>query len=161
MTCQIDRYQPAGRAELDPAVTALLNRLDAERPLADEKFASRETPWRIAGVVCFVARCDGEPVGFLSGRLRPEGHYGLAGRSGFVELVGVLPGHRCDPGQMTSGERLVRAFGSYAAGLGCSNLMLRVDATPEEEQKTRAFFVRLGFKPLSTKSGYEYRPITP
>lgn len=146
---------------MDPAVTALLYRLDAERPLADEKYASREKPWRVAGVVCFVAHCDGEPVGFLSGRLRPEGHFGLPGRSGFVEIVGVLPGHRCDPGEISSGERLVRAFCSYAAGHGCSNLVLRVGATPEEEQKTKAFFARLGFKPLPTKAGYEYRPITP
>jgi hypothetical protein len=137
-----------------------LEHLDVERPLADVKYVSRAAPWKNHTWFCFVARCVGEPVGFLSGRLRPEGHFGIEGRPGFIEIVGILPRHRCNPGGVSSGELLVRAFHNHATAHGCTHLVLKIGATPDEDGATRAFFARQGFTPLHTAPGYEYRQIT-
>ncbi|MGX7829627.1 hypothetical protein ACTG9Q_31515 [Actinokineospora sp. 24-640] len=82
---------PNRRSEKDQAVTDLLDRLDLERPLADNiRFASRAEPWRYTGVTCLVARDgQGTPVGFLSGRLS-KNDGSLPGRVAFVEMIGVV-----------------------------------------------------------------------
>ncbi|WP_410646536.1 GNAT family N-acetyltransferase [Amycolatopsis sp. cmx-4-54] len=139
----------------------MLERLQEYRPLAEVDYRKHARPWTITGLVCFVAWCEGEPVGFLSGQWKKQSRFGLEGPTGFIQIVGMLPDHRCDPGEQSSGARLVQAFDGYMASAGCSHLVLRIGATPGEETKTRAFFARQRFVPLPSEPDFQYRPVAP
>jgi hypothetical protein len=48
--CTVEIYAPTKRSEKDEAVSNLLDRLDLERPLANNvRFASRAEPWKYTG----------------------------------------------------------------------------------------------------------------
>jgi hypothetical protein len=145
-------YTPAVASRTDGAVNDLLGHLDAKRPMIDNKFMGWRMPGHPPPRKCLVAwRDDGVAVGFVAGRRRDD----FSGSDGTVGLLEVI-GTRLHHGVARLGAQLVEQFEALMVTEGCTELALKVAASPKELENTLRFFHELGFIP---RGEYYWRPI--
>jgi GNAT superfamily N-acetyltransferase len=115
----------------------------------DEKLAgqTRKDYWRIRFDIAAlrppwmssVAEVDGRVVGFLFGWVG-EAEFGIAGRTGWIDLIGVDPAYR----GRGAGQALLDRFVSGGQELrGIDKVATLIDLSQAE---IREFFVRRGFR---------------
>jgi ribosomal protein S18 acetylase RimI-like enzyme len=92
----------------------------------------------------FVATAGGEVVGFMLGEVR-SGEFGLEEPTGWVEVLGVDPGHQ----GRAVGRRLAEAMLGRFRDLGVQRVRTLVDDTMPQIE---GFFRSLGFAPAPLKA---------
>ncbi len=90
-----------------------------------------------------VAEADGEVVGFMLGEVR-SGEFGLEEPTGWIEVLGVDPGHR----GRSIGRRMAEAMLEHFRGQGARSVRTLVD---EEMGELHGFFTSLGFEPATLR----------
>jgi ribosomal protein S18 acetylase RimI-like enzyme len=90
-----------------------------------------------------VAEVAGEVVGFMLGELR-SGEFGLEEPTGWIEVLGVDPGHR----GKAIGRRMAEALLAHFRELGAHSVRTLVDGEAEE---LSGFFASLGFEPATLR----------
>jgi ribosomal protein S18 acetylase RimI-like enzyme len=91
-----------------------------------------------------VAEADGKVVGFMLGEVR-SGEFGLEEPTGWIEVLGVDPGHR---GQAI-GRRLADAMLDHFRARGAKSVRTLVD---ESMDGLARFFDSLGFAPATLRA---------
>jgi ribosomal protein S18 acetylase RimI-like enzyme len=86
-----------------------------------------------------VAELGGEVVGFMLGEVR-SGEFGLEEPTGWIEVLGVDPGHR----GKAIGRHMAEALLAHFRELGAHSVRTLVD---EQAGELCAFFASLGFEP--------------
>lgn len=90
-----------------------------------------------------VAEVDGRVVGFMLGEVR-AGEFGLEEPTGWIEVLGVEPGHR----GRAIGRQLAETLLDHFRARGARTVRTLVDeAMPE----IAGFFTRLGFEPATLR----------
>jgi ribosomal protein S18 acetylase RimI-like enzyme len=92
----------------------------------------------------FVATVDDHLVGFMLGEVR-SGEFGMEEPTGWVEVLGVDPGHQ----GRAVGRRLAEAMLDHFRGLGVQRVRTLVD---EGMPQIESFFRALGFAPAPLKA---------
>jgi ribosomal protein S18 acetylase RimI-like enzyme len=148
--------RPATKSEI-PALVELasgLVREDAGQrdPFANVNWPQDEGSVRYGQVVsdddaaCFVALYEGEPIGYISGRLELPSTFRLVTGAQIGSLF-VLPAHR----NQSVGEQLVGAFVAWAHTKGAE--FVTVSAFASNDGALR-FYQRVGFAPHSVTLQY-------
>jgi ribosomal protein S18 acetylase RimI-like enzyme len=94
--------------------------------------------------ISVVAEVDGRVVGFMLGEVR-SGEFGLEEPTGWLEVLGVDPGHRGKDLGRQMAEAILERFRERGARV----VRTLVD---EESEELRGFFGSLGFEPSSLRS---------
>jgi ribosomal protein S18 acetylase RimI-like enzyme len=90
-----------------------------------------------------VAEWRGEVVGFMLGEVR-SGEFGLEEPTGWIEVLGVDPGHR----GKAIGRSMATALLAHFRELGAHTVRTLVD---EEAEELSSFFSSLGFAPSNLR----------
>ena len=90
-----------------------------------------------------VAEWQGEVVGFMLGEVR-AGEFGLEEPTGWIEVLGVDPGHR----GKAIGRHMAEALLAHFRELGAHSVRTLVD---EGESELAGFFAALGFAPSTLR----------
>jgi ribosomal protein S18 acetylase RimI-like enzyme len=90
-----------------------------------------------------VAEVDGRVVGFMLGEVR-SGEFGLEEPTGWIEVLGVDPGHR----GRAIGRRMAEAMLDHFREQGAKSVRTLVD---EEMSEISGFFSSLGFEASSLR----------
>jgi ribosomal protein S18 acetylase RimI-like enzyme len=91
-----------------------------------------------------VAEVDGRVVGFMLGEVR-SGEFGLEEPTGWIEVLGVDPGHR----GRALGRQMAEALLQHFRERGAHSVRTLVD---EESEELRSFFSSVGFEPSSLRA---------
>lgn len=91
-----------------------------------------------------VAEVDGRVVGFMLGEVR-SGEFGLEEPTGWIEVLGVDPGHR----GRALGRQMAEALLQHFRERGAHSVRTLVD---EQSEELRSFFSSVGFQPSSLRA---------
>lgn len=91
-----------------------------------------------------VAEVEGRVVGFMLGEVR-SGEFGLEEPTGWIEVLGVDPGHR----GRALGRQMAEALLQHFRERGAHSVRTLVD---EESEELRSFFSSVGFQPSSLRA---------
>ena len=131
-----------------------LDELDISAIVAiDEKISGRYRPevWerrigyylRRDPEASVVAEVDGKVVGFMLGEVR-SGEFGLEEPTGWIEVLGVDPGHR----GKAIGRRMAESMLDHFRKQDAHSVRTLVD---EQMEELHSFFSSLGFEPSSLR----------
>lgn len=131
------RFRPLGPDDA-AAVARIQTRLG--QPDQDEYWSARLERFLSEGAVCLGVEAEGRLVAYMVGQVRGGGEFGLAGGTGWVELLGVEPAWQ---GRGLA-RLLAEALFQHFIDRGVERVLTMASA---RDDGLRLFFRSLGFRP--------------